>query len=195
MRRRFSRSQSPRRKKEWEQARANSGGVEQNPGGDVSTVDCGWIQEPAGRFSPGEGQLIEDDRTLLRTIPSFRMSLRKTGAFSTPAFCNGWAGAGLLAWEGLDGTVTPNILDVPWPIGGAGIGSDADWIWSYVVPFGEVPFVVSNQLGTAVGGESKAKRKLSSGMGILLIVQVEVFSAIPMDYCWDYYHRQLFLKP
>jgi len=205
--RRARRSSSKRRKMHWEEARADSGGIltHNAAGGGLSTVQVGWIREPAGRLSQ-TNLMVQDDVTLIRSLVNWSASFVGVTNFQSPwtgprSPCRAYFGVGMLVWEGLDTNTTPSFLDVPWPVSGAGLGDSADWLYKVVNPFSSIPVdsfcspVGSPELGTS----SRAMRKLSSGSGILLVTELLVREAAvdlgSMYYTWSYHHRQLFKDP
>lgn len=202
--RRFLRSSSPRRKYHWEEARASSGGLithDAGVAGGLSTVQVGWIREPAGRISPSSGLLIEDDCTLMTTLVSAQVEAAgQTGYTVWPGArmpVNAYFGWGMLVWEGIDGANTPTLFDVPWPVSGAGPGDSADWLWKQVTAFTSYPLFAPTAL--ELTARVKSQRKLSSGMGILLVTEMLVDTAAGDGgsnfYIWQYQHRQLFKGP
>jgi len=196
-RRSSSRGRGIKRRKTWDRWIAASDGIESTGAAGASLVDVGWIDEPHGRLmADPAGILREVDETLLRTIVSFDGLLLRSGTGpADPHTVNlGMLGAGLLVWEGVDGVTVPNFLDVPWPISGAGPGDEADWLWTYKVAFTTVPTIVHNGLEGDIWTSSRAKRKLSSGAGILLITEV-ISQTESTDFCWQATGRNLFALP
>jgi len=195
-RRRFSRGSSVTRRKSWDRWIATSSGTQSTGSPGASGVQVGWIDEPHGRLMADASGLIRQvDETVLRMLVNFDITCREDGVVlsNTPAYATGWVSAGLLVWEGLDGTSTPSLLDVPWPVSGSGPGEEADWLWTYKRAFASLPVFGSTHENEALLS-SRAKRKLSSGAGILLITEVFCFE-FSVTYDWSANGRQLSALP
>jgi len=187
-----------RRRKTWDRWIATSSGIHDTGAPGASDVLVGWIDEPHGRqMTDALGVLRQVDETLLRMIVSIDFAACVSGttlAGAVPAFNQGWVGAGLIVWEGIDGTVTPNLLDVPWPVSGSGPGEEADWIWTFKRAFSSLPLLASSIDKDEQIFSSRAKRKLSSGAGILLITEVFSFDTA-VEYQWSATGRSIYNLP
>jgi len=187
-----------RRRKTWDRWIATSSGIQDTGAPGVSDVQVGWIDEPHGRqMTDTIGIIRTVDETLLRMIVSFDFSACVSGttlAGAVPAFNMGWMGAGLLVWDGIDGLNTPSLLDVPWPVSGAGPGEEADWIWTFKRTWSSLPVISSSIEQDESVFSSRAKRKLSSGAGILLITEVFSFSTA-VEYQWVGTGRSIYNLP
>lgn len=196
-RRSFGRSRGSRRRKEWERAF----GAHNVPGnivaGDV-LLDARWIRFPANTF--GETAGVDDqieapqDYTLIRMLNYIQFVFKNVNAGNTGA---AFAAAGVLAWEqNTQDDVNP--LEVPIPT----FGGDADWIWTFYRPVplvgaGAGSFLVANNFTGLDSVESRARRKLSSRQGLLLVTAIDnTFGTDTLNtMTYGYLSRGLFLEP
>jgi len=169
----FRRGRSPRSKLAWAQgfgyvcpnvsATWNSGsGCD-----DLHVVTAWWYTVPAGGFDSRLGSFQPDDLTLLRTLVGYASSVRIAGASNDSLITHGF---GLVRWDGRDET-PPSILDVPFPT----TEGNFDWIVRIAQPD---CFTASAAVANVYAeffprvtrdAESKAKRKLSTGAGLLAV--------------------------
>jgi len=135
---------------------------------DVHVVNVAWARVPAGVFDTTIGDYTETDLTLLRSLVSYTSSVRIAGASNDALVTHS---VGLIAWDGRDDSL-PSVLDVPFPSTEAGF----DWIFRIAQPDS---YTATAQTAVALAqsfprvqrdAESKAKRKLSAGTGLLWVM-------------------------
>lgn len=171
---RFRRGRSPRSRYAWGSAFAYT-----CPAGtftwtttscaDVHLVNVFWAFVPAGTFDTLLGDYTDVDTTLLRTLGSYASSVRSSNAAVNEVLVT--HSCGLIAWDGVDDT-PPTSLEVPLPSTDGGF----DWIWcvaqpdSFTATAGVQFALAENFPYIERDGMSKAKRKLSAGTGLCLVM-------------------------
>jgi len=136
---------------------------------DVHIVNRFWAQVPAGVFDSQLGDYQEVDLTLLRSLISYASAVRSTNAAVSDLLVT--HSAGLIVWDGTS-DVLPGVLDIPYP----SIEGGFDWIWrvaqpdSFTATAGVQFALAENFPYIERDGESKAKRKLSAGAGLLFVM-------------------------
>jgi len=186
---RFSRRgtrRSPRRKWAWGVSWWSSAGQVINGGGNANVIELAWVKEPAGRPNNAVDNLEPDDETLSRLMPHAAFWAKHTDDISVQY--SGYLAMGIMVFDGLEGATLPGIAEVPWPISDLP-GNDEDWVWKWVVPIATLPRFEDTNTGPSQLIDSRAQRKLSSGAGLLLVVQSRAISAGSMAYAWDFYTR------
>jgi len=153
-----------------------------------SVADAVWARVPAGAFDTVNNDRVTDDCTLIRALNAGQWTLQKTVA---SGHIEVMLGMGVLAWDGVDDQA-PSILEVPLPVQGGG----ADWIWHWVRPVqlvsvgagGQFEFV--NLVGPDKLWESRAMRKLSTNVGLLLVAEVyAMISGMSALFGWSHHAR------
>jgi len=182
-----------RRKMDWLYANFTSSGIVTAPAL-VHTVASAWVVPP--------GNAVDNlalvpmttpvDRTLTRSRHRFGASMRSLD--SSIRFDNSQLFAGVLRWNDIDDT-SPTILETPWPSQG-----QFDWVWHQVfhvtsiVPAAGIQ-IYDNGDGPGDFVDSRAQRKLSSGEGLLLVVDFLNNDNAAKHFTWNYYGRFLMKLP
>jgi len=153
-----SRSQGSRRKARWE---ASSFLYTQT----AATVVAEWARVPATYLDTLQDEIIPDDCTLVRVIAN--LSCQAEAADST--FFDG--AAGLIAWDGISDAPP---TEFPFPQEDAHL----DWIIRWPLFYFNVPgstnFVFfDSKIGSELFTQSKSKRKLSAGTGLLFVTETQ----------------------
>lgn len=173
MRRRLShRGSSKRRKFEW------SGSYFDGPGAPVSVVsglahyvNADWIRVPSGMFDTQLNDLVPNDRTLVRLLPSATISMNWP-AMST--YNTAYVGMGVIAWDGTSQNI-PLLTEIPYPSAGF---EDFEWVWRWTVPVQFItgqtwqPTAAQNQFGPGMQVDVRSQRKLPEGTGLLWVMDV-----------------------
>lgn len=172
-RRSSRRSSGSRRRKVWG---ASLGFLHENPvtwnnaiTPQILIADNMWHKVPANTFNTLAGESEPTDYTLVRTLPSWHIGVRfeaASGAALTMLQLR-WS-FGLIAWDATSDSVVP-IADMPVP----GVDNSFDWIYQSTIS-DEFISTASTQIALGYSAprfgfqaESRAKRKLSAGTGIL----------------------------
>lgn len=172
-RRRRSAGRSARKTRWIGSTAQGNGSIVTDAGGGYGWA-CQWVKWPAGRIDTlaVDLNLVEpSDETLVRTIV-FGQLMMDPGAAGGPSPIN--VCAGLIAFDGgefpefyenaffVEGS---SFVAPPHPI----VRADDDWIWRFSGPslFGDIGWSTG---GGDLANESKAKRKLPPGTGILFVV-------------------------
>jgi len=192
IRRRSRRSGSgTRRKSRWEGTYATlplASGLGVPTVAFSSTVQTAWARVPAGTFDSINGDIVTDDCTVYRMINAMEFGLIKTVSTGSMELV---MGAGIIAWDGLDDT-PPAATDVPLPVQSAGF----DWLWwwnSSVQLQNRVvndAWTFQNEQGPEKNVFTKGMRKLSTGTGLLLVVECfALISGMSANYGWAHNGR------
>jgi len=159
-----------------------------------SVVDVAWARVPSGAFDTINNDKVLDDCTLYRSLNTGQFTLQKTVASGHIEVI---LGMGVLAWDGIDDTA-PVITEVPLPVQGGG----GDWIWTWTRPVqlvsvgagGQFEFV--NLVGPSELFQSRAMRKLSTNVGLLLVVEVyAMISGMAALFGWTHEARYALKLP
>jgi len=166
---RFRRQVSQRRRVQW------LGGYQHTVGLPLtvptvqgsSEVAAAWVRVPAGAFDTTNDREVEPDWTVIREINCLECVTRATATGNMGLIF----GAGVIAWDGINDLV-PSGVDLPLPIQSPGF----DWLWWWSTPiFALLNNAQEQNAQNLFAPESmvftKAMRKLSSGTGLLLVVE------------------------
>jgi len=195
---RSSRSSRSRRKKRWEFVTTGLVGAAPGVLADPSVrTDAFWARIPAGVVDPVTGFPVPDDHTLLRTLGYSQFAY---AAAQAERFSALWS-FGLIAWDRIDSTVPP-AAELPRP------ATEANWDWLFrqVIPLSFVAAAANVTSFNAPGAttltlQSKARRKLSAGTGILAVCELaRLTSNVPgvdlmNQFSWQASARFLLLEP
>jgi len=193
MRRRQSRS--VRRRTSWLQGLAlTQGAIFPVPAiGLSSSLTAYWVRVPSGAFDTINDKWVPEDWTVYRILSRVGVSIvNKIGGVPLDLT----VGFGILAWDAISDTA-PAALDTPLPLQGGW-----DWLlwWSQSLHV-ETPvigqtFELNNFSDDALFNQSKAMRKLSTGTGLLGVVEGFAHTH-GMDADWGYanFHRSAYKLP
>jgi len=197
--RRRSRSiRGSRRKSRWEGTYSyrslTSAGVAVPTVAGSSVVDTVWARVPGGVYDSINAQRVDDDCTVYRMIHAANIALLKTTSAGSIEVA---VGMGIVAWDDIDDT-PPTALDVPLPCQSPGF----DWLWWWVTPF-QVQNQAVNYNAAAQNLYSvqnmvftKSMRKLSTGTGLLLVVEIfALIDGMAANFGWDYHGRYALKLP
>jgi len=163
------RSRGPRRKLAWEETYVRGSKVlPEGPG--LDDLSAAWIRVPSGAYDPQIDEYEEDNETLVRTRVEATMQMSYVpnqigvGIFRMAM--------GIIAWPSIfDDDSLPS--DIPSPFFG-----EFPWVWRLSLNAPILNSGVTQEqswyTGTHNGGdslmESRAMRKLPSGVGLLIVI-------------------------
>jgi len=154
----------------------------------TSNVSAVWARVPAGAYDTVNGDNVTDDCTVYRMINSIQFGVIKTVAAGSIELTYG---AGIIAWDGIDDTAPP-VTDIPFPVQSGGY----DWLWWWAGSIQLQNFAVNayatpdNLFGPDHNVFTKSMRKLSTGTGLLLVVECyAMISGMQANYGWSHNGR------
>jgi len=159
---------------------------------DSSAVGCVWARVPAGTFDNINQQFVLDDCTVYRMLNSACFEIRANAAGNISVT----VGMGIVAWDDIDDTPPP-ITDVPFPVQNGGF----DWLWWWtsaheLIMAPSESLQIQNLLGPELMVSQKSQRKLSTGTGLLLVVEVYArISGMAAYFGWSHHGRYAVKMP